>query len=148
MVFYLYASKLCSMISPSTRTTERSKTKYSVLNFGLATYVTKLRYQPFSPRLTQNPSSIQYQYTTDLFLRFFDPENLYPKLNIKNRSSMATQITKRLISLLLALLLVSSTLASSDAPFIVAHKKATATRLKPGIERVSVSIDIYNQGSA
>ncbi|KAI8541269.1 hypothetical protein RHMOL_Rhmol08G0048700 [Rhododendron molle] len=61
---------------------------------------------------------------------------------------MATQITKRLISLLLALLLVSSTLASSDAPFIVAHKKATATRLKPGIERVSVSIDIYNQGSA
>lgn len=61
---------------------------------------------------------------------------------------MATQITKRLISLLLALLLVSSTLASSDAPFIVAHKKATVTRLKPGIERVSVSIDIYNQGSA
>ncbi|KAG5534670.1 hypothetical protein RHGRI_022709 [Rhododendron griersonianum] len=61
---------------------------------------------------------------------------------------MATQITERLISLLLALLLVSSTLASSDAPFIVAHKKATVTRLKPGIERVSVSIDIYNQGSA
>ncbi|XP_058179917.1 uncharacterized protein LOC131298457 [Rhododendron vialii] len=61
---------------------------------------------------------------------------------------MATQITKRMISLLLALFLVSSTLASSDAPFIVAHKKATLTRLKPGIERVSVSIDIYNHGSA
>jgi len=61
---------------------------------------------------------------------------------------MATQITKCLISLLVSLFLVSSTLASSDAPFIVAHKKATLTRLKPGIERVSVSIDIYNQGSA
>lgn len=61
---------------------------------------------------------------------------------------MATQITKCLISLLVSLFLVSSALASSDAPFIVAHKKATLTRLKPGIERVSVSIDIYNQGSA
>lgn len=61
---------------------------------------------------------------------------------------MATQIAKCLISLLVSLFLVSSTLASSDAPFIVAHKKATLTRLKPGIERVSVSIDIYNQGSA
>ncbi|KAH7852891.1 hypothetical protein Vadar_030607 [Vaccinium darrowii] len=61
---------------------------------------------------------------------------------------MATQITKCLIFLLVSLFLVSSTLASSDAPFIVAHKKATLTRLKPGIERVSVSIDIYNQGSA
>ncbi|XP_057465380.1 uncharacterized protein LOC130755080 [Actinidia eriantha] len=65
---------------------------------------------------------------------------------------MANQITKRLISVLIALFLFSSSsilvLASSDAPFIVAHKKATLTRLKSGIERVSVSIDIYNQGSA
>ncbi|KAM3761088.1 hypothetical protein ACB098_01G240900 [Castanea mollissima] len=48
----------------------------------------------------------------------------------------------------LALLLISSTLGSSDVPFIVAHKKASLTRLKSGAERVSVSIHIYNQGSS
>ncbi|XXG47111.1 hypothetical protein AAC387_Pa02g1810 [Persea americana] len=36
----------------------------------------------------------------------------------------------------------------SDAPFMVAHKKVSLSRLKSGIERVSVSIDIYNQGFA
>ncbi|KAL7167363.1 hypothetical protein ACSBR2_037929 [Camellia fascicularis] len=40
------------------------------------------------------------------------------------------------------------TLASSDAPFIVAHKTAALTRLKSGVERVFASIDIYDQGSA
>ncbi|KAL7238813.1 hypothetical protein ACSBR2_004836 [Camellia fascicularis] len=40
------------------------------------------------------------------------------------------------------------TLVSSDVPFIVAHKKATLTRLKSGVERVFASIDIYDQGSA
>ncbi|KAK2968791.1 hypothetical protein RJ640_028184 [Escallonia rubra] len=59
---------------------------------------------------------------------------------------MANSIGKSLICALGALLLLSSTLASSDAPFIVAHKKATLTRLKSGAERISVSIDIYNQG--
>ncbi|KAF5961512.1 hypothetical protein HYC85_002721 [Camellia sinensis] len=59
---------------------------------------------------------------------------------------MATQIAKCLVSVLIAALFL--TLASSDAPFIVAHKKATLTRLKSGVERVSASIDIYNQGSA
>ncbi|KAF8408467.1 hypothetical protein HHK36_007621 [Tetracentron sinense] len=38
--------------------------------------------------------------------------------------------------------------SSSDAPFIVAHKKVSLTRLKSGAELVSVSIDIYNRGSA
>ncbi|KAJ6959589.1 translocon-associated protein beta [Populus alba x Populus x berolinensis] len=62
---------------------------------------------------------------------------------------MANPITtKILFSLLLSLLLVSSSLASSDVPFIVAHKKATPRSLKSGAERVSVSIDIYNQGSS
>ncbi|KAE8661661.1 GEM-like protein 5-like [Hibiscus syriacus] len=36
--------------------------------------------------------------------------------------------------------------ATGDAPFIIAHKKASLTRLKSGSERVSVSIEIYNQG--
>ncbi|KAG6400660.1 hypothetical protein SASPL_137501 [Salvia splendens] len=52
------------------------------------------------------------------------------------------------IFILAALLLAASTIANSQAPFIVAHKKASLTRLKSGSERVSVSIDIYNQGSA
>ncbi|RVX06820.1 hypothetical protein CK203_015062 [Vitis vinifera] len=56
-------------------------------------------------------------------------------------------MAKTLISVVVALILVSSTLGSSDVPFIVAHKKASLTRLKSGAERVSVSIDIYNQGS-
>ncbi|CAL9046590.1 uncharacterized protein LOC135615530 [Musa acuminata AAA Group] len=50
---------------------------------------------------------------------------------------------------LLAALLVTAfpaALASSDAPFMVAHKKVSLTRLKSGVERVSVSIDLYNEG--
>ncbi|XP_038894726.1 translocon-associated protein subunit beta [Benincasa hispida] len=61
---------------------------------------------------------------------------------------MANPIQPPLIHLLLALLFVSSTIATSDVPFIVAHKKASLTRLKSGVERVSVSIDIYNRGSS
>ncbi|XP_044465832.1 translocon-associated protein subunit beta-like [Mangifera indica] len=61
---------------------------------------------------------------------------------------MANPITKSLISALIALFLISSSFASSDVPFIVAHKRATTKRLKSGIERVSVSIDIYNQGTS
>ncbi|XAR52046.1 hypothetical protein NMG60_11006893 [Bertholletia excelsa] len=63
---------------------------------------------------------------------------------------MANQIANCLIYVLIALFLASpsSTLASSDAPFIVAHKKASLHKLKSGVERVSVFIDIYNQGSA
>ncbi|THU57298.1 hypothetical protein C4D60_Mb03t02050 [Musa balbisiana] len=50
---------------------------------------------------------------------------------------------------LLAALLVAAfpaVLASSDVPFMVAHKKVSLTRLKSGVERVSVSIDLYNEG--
>ncbi|CAN0924871.1 Translocon-associated protein subunit beta [Linum grandiflorum] len=61
---------------------------------------------------------------------------------------MAISVPKPLISLLLALIYVSSALATSDVPFIVAHKKATLNRLKSGAERVSVSFDIYNQGTS
>ncbi|KAL3813930.1 hypothetical protein ACJIZ3_015198 [Penstemon smallii] len=52
------------------------------------------------------------------------------------------------ICILAALFFAPSTTASSEGPFIVAHKKASLTRLKSGSERVSVSIDVYNQGSA
>jgi translocon-associated protein subunit beta len=66
---------------------------------------------------------------------------------------MANPISSKsspLIALFIALFFFSSSLATitTDVPFIVAHKKATLTRLKSGSERVSVSIDIYNQGSS
>ncbi|KAK7267231.1 hypothetical protein RIF29_19896 [Crotalaria pallida] len=52
-------------------------------------------------------------------------------------------------ALIASLLLCSSYAAAySDVPFIVAHKKATLNKLKSGTERVSVTIDIYNQGSS
>ncbi|KAJ7976279.1 putative Translocon-associated protein, beta subunit [Quillaja saponaria] len=61
---------------------------------------------------------------------------------------MANPIFKALIiTVVTAFFLVFSSHATSDVPFIVAHKKATLNRLKSGAERVSVSIDIYNQGS-
>ncbi|KAK8574439.1 hypothetical protein V6N12_062133 [Hibiscus sabdariffa] len=47
---------------------------------------------------------------------------------------------------LLFLFFASVATATGDTPFIIAHKKASLTRLKSGSERVSVSIDIYNQG--
>ncbi|XP_043706837.1 translocon-associated protein subunit beta [Telopea speciosissima] len=61
---------------------------------------------------------------------------------------MANPTMKALISVMVSLFLVSATFASSDAPFIVAHKKVSLNRLKSGAERISVSIDLYNQGSA
>ncbi|CAN4085476.1 unnamed protein product [Withania somnifera] len=42
---------------------------------------------------------------------------------------------------------VSSLTASSETPFLVAHKKYSVLNLKSGAERVSVSIDVYNHGS-
>ncbi|KAG8053714.1 hypothetical protein GUJ93_ZPchr0001g29921 [Zizania palustris] len=53
-------------------------------------------------------------------------------------------------SLLLAALLAALAVVASaaDAPFLVAHKKVVLIRPKPGVERLSVSLDIYNQGSA
>ncbi|XP_047322864.1 translocon-associated protein subunit beta-like [Impatiens glandulifera] len=60
---------------------------------------------------------------------------------------MATPLTRCLIYKVITLLLFWPAIATSDSPFIVSHKKASLTRLKNGVERVSVSIDIYNQGS-
>ncbi|KAK1603311.1 hypothetical protein QYE76_007758 [Lolium multiflorum] len=56
----------------------------------------------------------------------------------------------RSVALLCALLLAAffTSSAASDAPFLVAHKKVALTRPKPGVERLAVSLDLYNQGSA
>ncbi|KAL4368944.1 hypothetical protein GQ457_05G019570 [Hibiscus cannabinus] len=59
---------------------------------------------------------------------------------------MATLIRNPMMKALLFVFFASVATATGDAPFIIAHKKASLTRLKSGSERVSVSIDIYNQG--
>ncbi|KAA3464193.1 translocon-associated protein subunit beta-like [Gossypium australe] len=59
---------------------------------------------------------------------------------------MATLIRNSLMKALIVIFFASVATATGDSPFIVAHKKASLTRLKSGSERVSVSIDIYNQG--
>ncbi|GMI93960.1 hypothetical protein like AT5G14030 [Hibiscus trionum] len=59
---------------------------------------------------------------------------------------MATVMENLLVKAFFALFLISAATAVGDSPFIIAHKKASLTRLKSGAERVSVSIDIYNQG--
>ncbi|KAL5998786.1 Actin-related protein 2 [Asimina triloba] len=56
--------------------------------------------------------------------------------------------TQAFFLLLSLALLLSSALAISEAPFILAHKKVTLSKLKSGAERVFVSIDVYNRGSA
>ncbi|KAM3381520.1 translocon-associated protein subunit beta isoform X2 [Capsicum galapagoense] len=52
-----------------------------------------------------------------------------------------------IIFTIVTLFAVSSLTASAETPFVVARKKASVLKLKPGAERVSVSIDIYNRGS-
>ncbi|PIA41902.1 hypothetical protein AQUCO_02100022v1 [Aquilegia coerulea] len=67
---------------------------------------------------------------------------------------MKMKMTSVLVMLMLMLVvLCSSTMTSMasssvDSPFIIAHKKVSITRLKSGSDKISVSIDIYNQGSA
>ncbi|VFQ73817.1 unnamed protein product [Cuscuta campestris] len=51
-------------------------------------------------------------------------------------------------SALAALFVFSAVSAAlSEAPFILAHKKVSLTKLSSGTERVSVTIDVYNHGS-
>ncbi|CAA7031446.1 unnamed protein product [Microthlaspi erraticum] len=61
---------------------------------------------------------------------------------------MAISFAKLLISAVAVFMMVSASFATSEMPFMVVHKKATLNRLKSGAERVSVSFDIYNQGTA
>ncbi|KAL6541386.1 hypothetical protein OROGR_010872 [Orobanche gracilis] len=61
---------------------------------------------------------------------------------------MAKLIIGTALCVVAALLVAASATASSDGPFVLAHKKASLTRIQPGSERVSVTIDVYNQGSA
>ncbi|XP_068648188.1 uncharacterized protein [Aristolochia californica] len=60
---------------------------------------------------------------------------------------MATLKMEVIFSIFVFGLYVSAAFASGDAPFIVANKKVSPTRLKSGAEKVEVSVDIYNKGS-
>ncbi|XP_006653936.1 translocon-associated protein subunit beta-like [Oryza brachyantha] len=55
----------------------------------------------------------------------------------------------RSLLLLLVALAASAAAASAvqDAPFVVAHKKVALSRPGPGVERLAVTLDLYNQGS-
>ncbi|EMS62571.1 hypothetical protein TRIUR3_03666 [Triticum urartu] len=48
----------------------------------------------------------------------------------------------------LSLLAVLASVAVGDTPFVVAHKRVKLSRPGPGIERLAVTLDLYNQGSA
>ncbi|CAM0878762.1 unnamed protein product [Alopecurus aequalis] len=61
---------------------------------------------------------------------------------------MAPRSLALLGALLAAAFLCTSSSAAPDAPFLVAHKKVALARPSPGLERLTVSLDIYNQGSA
>ncbi|KAE8667340.1 60S ribosomal protein L7A-like protein [Hibiscus syriacus] len=68
------------------------------------------------------------------------------KININSCRFMAKLKANVLLNTFIALFLISTATAAGDSPFVITHKKASLTRLKSGTERVSVSIDIYNQG--
>jgi translocon-associated protein subunit beta len=49
---------------------------------------------------------------------------------------------------LLPLLLAVSAAAAGDAPFVVAHKKVALSQPSLSVERLAVTLDLYNQGAA
>ncbi|KAL2234479.1 UNVERIFIED_CONTAM: hypothetical protein Sindi_1180100 [Sesamum indicum] len=61
---------------------------------------------------------------------------------------MAKAFASTIIALLSMIFICSSAFAESgNSPFIVAHKRVSLRKLNSDLERVSVSIDIYNAGS-
>ncbi|KAF0924196.1 hypothetical protein E2562_008493 [Oryza meyeriana var. granulata] len=55
---------------------------------------------------------------------------------------------RSLLLLLVFLLVAFAAAAAQDSPFVVAHKKVALSRPGPGVERLAVTLDLYNQGSA
>ncbi|KAL0429638.1 UNVERIFIED_CONTAM: hypothetical protein Sradi_0589800 [Sesamum radiatum] len=61
---------------------------------------------------------------------------------------MAKAFASTIIALLSVVFICSSAYAESgNSPFIMAHKRVSLRKLNSDLERVSVSIDIYNAGS-
>ncbi|KAG8066883.1 hypothetical protein GUJ93_ZPchr0005g14539 [Zizania palustris] len=57
-------------------------------------------------------------------------------------------MAQRSLLLLLLVAFAAAVAAVQDAPFVVAHKKVLLSRSGPGVERLAVTLDLYNQGSA
>ncbi|PAN17668.1 hypothetical protein PAHAL_3G148200 [Panicum hallii] len=55
---------------------------------------------------------------------------------------------RSLLLLVLAAIAATATAAVGDAPFVVAHKKVALSRPGPGVERLAVTLNLYNQGAA
>ncbi|XP_051119126.1 uncharacterized protein LOC127243252 [Andrographis paniculata] len=61
---------------------------------------------------------------------------------------MATSFLWTIVALICAAAVCSSALAESgNSPFIVGHKQVSQRKVKPDLERLFVSIDVYNTGS-
>ncbi|TVU18439.1 hypothetical protein EJB05_34540 [Eragrostis curvula] len=54
---------------------------------------------------------------------------------------------RSLLPILLAVALAATAAAAGDAPFVIVHKKVSLSRPGPGVERLTVTLDIYNQGA-
>ncbi|GJN36412.1 hypothetical protein PR202_gb25270 [Eleusine coracana subsp. coracana] len=55
---------------------------------------------------------------------------------------------RSLLLILLAVTLAATAAAAGDAPFVVANKKVVLSRPSSGVERLAVTLDLYNQGAA
>lgn len=53
----------------------------------------------------------------------------------------------RLLCLLLAFSALLCVVLAAETPFMVVHKKVSVSKWKPDVERVTVSINLYNRGS-
>lgn len=61
---------------------------------------------------------------------------------------MANYLTSPIVAVSCAMLICCLAFAeSANSPFLVAHKRVSHKKLNSDLERVSVSIDIYNAGS-
>ncbi|XP_057767580.1 uncharacterized protein LOC130987895 [Salvia miltiorrhiza] len=62
--------------------------------------------------------------------------------------SMANYLPSPIVAVACAIsILCLSFVESANSPFLVAHKRVSHTKMNSDLERVSVSIDIYNTGS-
>lgn len=100
----------------------------------------------------KDPTTL-YLYTPVFKSSFFLSLSLhFFNWNLSYNPRKPAMAISRSLLLLLPFLLVAIAAAvahASDAsvPFLLAHKKVSLERLKSGSEQVTVSIDLYNEGS-
>ena len=54
---------------------------------------------------------------------------------------------RSLLLVILGSLTATATAAIGDAPFVLAHKKVALSSPGPGVERLAVTLNLYNQGA-